>query len=94
MRQPAFPPTVPTTEQPSQAAEHPAAPPVRRRRQAPPRRWPKPLRKDPMEAVAMVLIGAGVFMLCQPFSIGLFGWSFLVILTGTVMFLVVSHFPE
>lgn len=74
--------------------ERGAAPPMRQRRAAPRQRWPRPLRKDPMEAVAMVLIGAGVFMMCQPFSIALFGWSFLVVLAGTILFLVVSHFPE
>jgi len=92
--EPRFPPAVPTTQEPDQAVQHPAAPPARRRREAPPRRWPRALSRDPMETVAMILIGAGVFMLCQPFSIALFGWSFLVILAGTVMFLVVSHFPE
>jgi hypothetical protein len=32
-------------------------------------------------------------MLMQPFA-RLFTWSFLVTLTGTVMFIIVSHFPE
>jgi hypothetical protein len=57
-------------------------------------RWPKWLRRGPLEGVAMVLIGIGVVMMCQPWSIGVYGWSFLVVLTGTVAFLVVSHFPE
>ncbi len=39
-------------------------------------------------------IAAGVFMLMQPFSLELYGWSFSVILTGTVGFVVVSHFPD
>jgi len=52
------------------------------------------LRRGPWEAVASVLIGAGVLMLMQPFAMALFSWSFAVILTGTLMFLVVSHFPE
>ena len=69
-------------------------PPQRQRRAAPPRKWPRALRKDPMEAVAMALIGVGVVMMCQPVSIALFGWSFLVVLSGTIMFLIVSHFPE
>ena len=51
-------------------------------------------RKGAWEMVASVLIGAGVVMLMQPLAIALYGWSFLVILTGTVMFLIVSHFPE
>ncbi|MEL6234036.1 MAG: hypothetical protein AAFR46_06480 [Pseudomonadota bacterium] len=52
------------------------------------------LRRWAWEAVATVLIGAGVLMLMQPFAIGLFTWSFGVILLGTVMFIIVSHFPE
>jgi hypothetical protein len=52
------------------------------------------LRRGPWEMVATILIGAGVLMLTQPFALVLFSWSFAVILTGTAMFLVVSHFPE
>jgi hypothetical protein len=52
------------------------------------------LRRGPWEAVATVLIALGVFMLMQPFALVLFTWSFVVTLVGTVMFIVVSHFPE
>jgi hypothetical protein len=52
------------------------------------------LRRGPWEMVASALIGLGVAMMMQPFVLGLFTWSFLVTLAGTVMFLVVSHFPE
>ena len=58
------------------------------------RRWPRALRRGPMEAVASVLIASGVFMLLQPFSLTLFGWSFAVTLAGTALFTVVSKFPE
>ena len=58
------------------------------------RRWPRALRRGPMEMVASILIALGVVMLMQPFVLALYSWSFLVTLTGTVMFLVVSHFPE
>jgi small-conductance mechanosensitive channel len=58
------------------------------------RRWPRWLRRDPMEAVATTLIAAGVFMLLQPFAMWLYTWSFLTTLAGTVMFIVVSKFPE
>lgn len=51
-------------------------------------------RRGPWENAATVAIAAGVFMLMQPFSITLFGYSFAVILAGTVGFVVVSHFPE
>ena len=51
-------------------------------------------RRGPWEMVATVIIGLGVVMLMQPFSLAAFGWSFAVTLTGTLMFLVVSHFPD
>ena len=52
------------------------------------------LRRGPWEMGATILIALGVFMLMQPFSMFLFTYSFLVTLTGTVMFIIVSHFPE
>jgi hypothetical protein len=52
------------------------------------------LRRGPWELLATLLIGLGVFMLMQPFALVLFTWSFLVTLAGTVMFIIVSHFPE
>ena len=33
-------------------------------------------------------------MLTQPFALALYTWSFLVILAGTVGFVVTSHFPD
>lgn len=51
-------------------------------------------RRGAWEMVASVLIAAGVFMLMQPFTLVLYSWSFLVTLLGTVMFIIVSHFPE
>ena len=52
------------------------------------------LRRSPWEMVATVLIALGVLMLMQPFALWAFTWSFLVTLVGTVMFIIVSHFPE
>ena len=52
------------------------------------------LRRDAWEMVASVLIALGVVMLMQPLSLTLFTFSFLVTLVGTVMFVIVSHFPE
>ena len=52
------------------------------------------LRRGPWEMVASVLIAIGVVMLMQPFVLWLYSYSFIVTLTGTVMFIVVSHFPE
>ena len=52
------------------------------------------LRRGPWETVATILIAVGVFMLMQGFALTLFTYSFITILVGTVMFIVVSHFPE
>ncbi|MEI6097441.1 MAG: hypothetical protein WCS20_03890 [Alphaproteobacteria bacterium] len=52
------------------------------------------LRRGPWEMLATILIAAGVVMLMQPFALILFTWSFVVTLVGTVMFIIVSHFPE
>jgi hypothetical protein len=47
-----------------------------------------------METVATVLIGLGVLMLLQPFSIVLFKYSFVTTLAGTALFTVVARFPD
>lgn len=52
------------------------------------------LRRGPWEMLATVLIALGVVMLMQPFVMLAYTYSFIVTLTGTVMFIVVSHFPE
>jgi hypothetical protein len=54
-------------------------------------RW---CRRGPWEAAAMTLIAAGIVMLVQPWSIDLFGYSFVTVLAGTLGFVIVSHFPE
>ena len=54
-------------------------------------RW---IRRGPWETAAMTLIGAGIVMLVQPWSIDLYGYSFVTILAGTLGFVIVSHFPE
>jgi hypothetical protein len=54
-------------------------------------RW---FRRAPWEAAAMILIGGGIFMLVQPWSIDLYSYSFVTILAGTIGFMIVSHFPE
>ncbi len=51
-------------------------------------------RRGPWEAVASTLIAVGVVMLMQPFVLAAFTYSFIVTLVGTVMFIIVSHFPE
>lgn len=52
------------------------------------------LRRGPWEMLATILIGMGVAMLMQPFVLVLYSYSFVVTLIGTVMFIIVSHFPE
>jgi hypothetical protein len=54
-------------------------------------RW---LRRGPWEAAAMTLIGGGIIMLVQPWSIDLYSYSFVTILAGTASYVIVSHFPE
>ena len=51
-------------------------------------------RRSAWEMLASVLIAAGVVMLMQPFALVLYSWSFVITLLGTVMFIIVSHFPE
>lgn len=52
------------------------------------------LRRGPWEMVASILIAVGVVMLMQPWLLVAFTYSFIVTLVGTVMFIIVSHFPE
>ena len=54
-------------------------------------RW---FRRGPWQNAATALIGLGIVMLMQPFSIVAYGYSFVTILAGTLGFVVVSHFPD
>ncbi|MEM6461839.1 MAG: hypothetical protein AAF724_07990 [Pseudomonadota bacterium] len=51
-------------------------------------------RRGPWELVASILIAIGVCMLMQPFVLWAYTYSFIVTLVGTLMFIIVSHFPE
>ncbi len=51
-------------------------------------------RRGAWENLAVAIIATGVFMLMQGFLMELYTYSFVTILTGTVMFIIVSHFPE
>lgn len=53
-------------------------------------------RRGAWEMLASILIALGVvmLMLMQPFVMVAFTYSFIVTLVGTVMFIIVSHFPE
>ncbi len=52
------------------------------------------MRRGPMENIATALIAAGFLMLFQPFLLALYTYSLAMLLTGTVMFIIVSKFPE
>ena len=56
--------------------------------------WPKHIRRKPMEALAIALIGAGFLMLFQPFLLELYSYSFITMLVGTLMFIVVWKLPD
>jgi hypothetical protein len=56
--------------------------------------WPRWLRRNTLELIACAVIGLGILMLLQPFALVLYTWSFVTMLAGTVMFMVVSKFPE
>lgn len=63
-------------------------------RDLPQSNWPKLLRRGPMEMLAVILIALGFLMMFQPYFLVLYTYSFITILTGTVMFIIVSKFPE
>ncbi len=50
--------------------------------------------RGPWEMAATILIALGVVMLMQPFFLWAYTYSFITTLVGTLMFIVVSHFPE
>jgi len=56
--------------------------------------WPGWLRRGRMEMLACIVITLGIVMMLQPFAMALYTWSFLTTLVGTVMFIVVSKFPD
>ncbi len=51
-------------------------------------------RREPWETLAVFIIAAGVLMLLQPISMTLYTYSFITTLIGTIMFIVVTKFPE
>jgi hypothetical protein len=56
--------------------------------------WRRIFRRGAWENVATALIAVGVVMLLQPVALDLYTCSFVTILTGTVMFMIVSKFPD
>ena len=54
----------------------------------------KIFRRVYWENLSTILILIGVFMLLQPFAMCMFTYSFIVILVGTIGFIITSHFPD
>ena len=54
----------------------------------------KIFRRVYWENLSTVLILIGVFMLLQPFAMWMYTYSFVVILVGTIGFVITSHFPD
>ena len=54
----------------------------------------KIFRRVYWENLSTVLILLGVFMLLQPFAMWMYTYSFIVILVGTISFVITSHFPD
>ena len=54
----------------------------------------KYFRRSFWENLSTAIILIGVFMLLQPIQMFLYSYSFIVILIGTVGFVITSHFPD
>ena len=54
----------------------------------------KIFRRVYWENLSTILILIGVFMLLQPFAMWMYTYSFIVILVGTIGFVITSHFPH
>ena len=54
----------------------------------------KIFRRVYWENLSTILILIGVFMLLQPFAMWMFTYSFIVILVGSISFIITSHFPD
>lgn len=50
--------------------------------------------RRPFELVSQSLMALGALMMFQPFALGLYTYSFIVILAGTVLFTIAIHLPE
>ena len=59
-----------------------------------PRNIPAWLRRGPWERVTTTLIGAGLAMLMQPWSMDLYRYSFTVLLAGVLGFTVATKLPQ
>ena len=57
-------------------------------------RGPRWARRGLLENIPTAIIAIGFLMLFQPFALSLYTYSFITMLAGTVMFIIVSKFPE
>ena len=57
-------------------------------------RWPRWARRGLLENIATAIIAIGFLMLFQPFALALYTWSFVSMLFGTAMFIIVSKVRE
>jgi len=61
---------------------------------APARGRVRAFRRGRLESIASGVIALGVIMLMQPFSMTLYGWSFVTTLAGTILFTIAGRFPQ
>lgn len=50
-------------------------------------------RRTQWEAATTALIGSGLFMLMQPWSLDVFSWGFTVLLAGVIGFSIAGKLP-
>ncbi|MBX3588975.1 MAG: hypothetical protein AB7I35_13255 [Ramlibacter sp.] len=58
-----------------------------------PSSFPRWLRRAPWERGTALLIGLGLLMLMQPWSIGVFSYGFTVLLAGVVGYSIAGKLP-
>ena len=46
------------------------------------------------EALALLVMAAGILLVWQPWSHALFRWGFLVTIVGIVSFMIAAHLPR
>jgi hypothetical protein len=57
-------------------------------------KWPRALRRTPCERVTTAMIGLGLAMLMQPWSLDVYGWGFTVLLAGVIGYSIAGKLPE
>ena len=54
---------------------------------------PRWLRRAPWETGTSLLIGLGLVMLMQPWSVDVYGWGFTVLLAGVIGYSIAGKLP-